>query len=184
MGNTVAFFVFCTIIFSALSLFMEGENPIATTTLTAALAKADTTALVVNTSGFINNDFFVVDNEEICYTGTTVTTFTGLERGCRNTKAADHPQKNGLFPRVYNDNTGFINRMVGFNVLQTLTDDGFIAGTIELVTSVPDIARGFARMAIWDFAFFEGSLVWIKYLLLFAISSKLVFDLFQMLMRR
>lgn len=164
-----------------LSMFMDGNPGIVTAQLQTALSETSTTIAVGDTTGFLDSDFVVIDNEEICYTTRTGTTFTGLTRGCRGTSTEAHAA--GV--RVYNDGTGFMNRMVGFNILQSLADDGFIRGTIKIVTSVPTIAKGFAQMAIWDFPFFNApGAIYFKYIVLLAISAGLIFGLFQLVFRR
>ncbi len=113
MSNWVVFFVFCFVSMQILSLFIEGQVGLATTQLTASLSETGTTINVQGTDGFIDNDFVVIGDEEICYTTRGGTSFTGLTRGCRETDIAAHSA--GI--RVYNDSTGLVNRMVGFNIL-------------------------------------------------------------------
>jgi hypothetical protein len=181
MSNWIVFFVGCTIALFILAMFMDGNPGIVTAQLQTALSETGTTVNVTDTTGFLDSDFIVIDNEEICYTTRTGTTFTGLTRGCRDTSAEAH----AAGKRVYNDGTGFMNRMVGFNIIQSLADDGLIAGTIKVVSSIPTIAKGFAQMAIWDFPFFNNSgAIYFKYIVLLAVSSGLIFGLFQLVFRR
>src|SRR5262249_7505623 len=63
-------------------------NP--TTTLSAGMAAGDNTATVVSTAGYPSSGVVVIGNEDIQYTGTTATTFTGLTRGAFSTTAASH----------------------------------------------------------------------------------------------
>lgn len=60
------------------------------TLLNGALNSSATTITVDSTSGFPEQGRLRIDNEEIFYTGKTVTTFTGCTRGARNTVAASH----------------------------------------------------------------------------------------------
>lgn len=181
MSNWIVFFVCCTVAFFILSMFMDGNPGIVTAQLQTPLSATSTTVIVDSTEGFLNSDFIVVDLEHICYTSRTPTTFSGLTRGCQDTEAAEHRTPN----RVFNDATGFVNRVVGFNILQSLADDGLIRGTLEIVSSIPDIAKTFVKMAIWDFPFFNApGLIYFKYIMLMAISAGLIFGLFQLVFRR
>jgi len=181
MSNWIVFFVACTVCFLILALFMDGNPGIVTAQLQVAMSENSTVANVDATEGFLDADYFVIDAEEVCYTTRTATAFSGLTRGCRETDAAEHRAGK----RVYNETTGFVNRLVGFNILQTLADDGFIKGTLKVITNVPDIARTFAKMATWDFPFFNApGLIYFKYIVLLAISSGLIFGLFQLVFRR
>lgn len=181
MANWIVFFVACTVAFSILAMFMDGNPGIVTAQLQTALSETSTTITVDSTEGFLDSDFVVLDLEHICYTSKTPTTFTGLTRGCQDTDASEHRVPN----RVYNESTGFVNRVVGFNILQTLADDGLIRGGLEIVSSIPDIAKTFIKMAIWDFPFFNASgLIYFKYIVLMAVSAGLIFGLFQLVFRR
>jgi len=181
MSNWIVFFVCCTVAFFILSMFMDGNPGIVTAQLQTSLSETSTTIAVDSTAGFLDADFVVIDIEEICYTATTPTTFTGLTRGCRDTEAAPHIAGK----RVYNDATGMVNRLVGFNILRSLADDGLIKGTITVVTNVPTIAKAFVQMAIWDFPFFNApGVIYFKYIVLLAVSAGLIFGFFQLIFRR
>lgn len=162
-------------------MFMDGNPGIVTAQLVNPISETGTTVTVTDTSGFLDTDFVVIDNEEICYTTRTGTTFTGLTRGCRDTTAEAHT----VGKRVYNEGTGFMNRMVGFNIIQSLANDGFFAGSLKIISSVPTIAKGFAQMATWDFPFMNmPGAIYFKYIVLLAVSSGLIFGLFQLVFRR
>ena len=62
----------------------------ATTILSGALNKSDTTITVDDTYDFPEQGRLKIDNEEVTYTGKTPTTFTGVTRAQRETKAAAH----------------------------------------------------------------------------------------------
>jgi hypothetical protein len=59
-------------------------------TLTVGLTSAAPTATVNSTIGFPAKGIIVIDSEQIAYTGTTSTTFTGLTRGFGGTTARPH----------------------------------------------------------------------------------------------
>src|SRR6185295_2217615 len=60
------------------------------TTLSAALDSSSTTVGVTSTTGWPTSGYFMIDSEELSYTGTTSTTFTGVTRGASNSTAAAH----------------------------------------------------------------------------------------------
>jgi hypothetical protein len=60
------------------------------TQLSSAINSVVTTIPVDSTAGWAEQGRLKIDNEEIFYTGKTVTTFTGCTRGARNTVAASH----------------------------------------------------------------------------------------------
>ncbi len=60
------------------------------TTLNGAINNSVTTITVGGTAGFSATGTIQIDNEDITYTGTTGTTFTGCVRGAHGTTAASH----------------------------------------------------------------------------------------------
>ena len=62
----------------------------ASTDLDGALNSTDTTITVNSTSGFSDTGTLLIGSEQITYTGTTSTTFTGCTRGANSTTAASH----------------------------------------------------------------------------------------------
>lgn len=54
------------------------------------LSASATVVTVASTTGFTSPGTIRVDSEDICYTGKTATTFTGVTRGCNSTTAAAH----------------------------------------------------------------------------------------------
>lgn len=61
------------------------------TLLTNTLNATSTTVNVSSTSGFASSGTLTIGSEEVCYSGTTATAFTGAARGCNGTTAASHP---------------------------------------------------------------------------------------------
>ena len=68
----------------------DQEDEIKSTTLDGALTDSATTITVVSTTDFASSGTLFVGNEQITYTGTTSTTFTGATRGANSTTAAAH----------------------------------------------------------------------------------------------
>lgn len=60
------------------------------TSLIAPVAASDTSLTVGSTIGFPATGTLVIDSEQISYSGTTITSFTGLTRGANGTTAAAH----------------------------------------------------------------------------------------------
>jgi len=76
-------------------LAARGENIFSSTnsstTLDGAVLVADTTITVQSTTGFPTAGTILIGTEQITYTGTTATTFTGCTRGANGTTAAGYP---------------------------------------------------------------------------------------------
>ena len=70
--------------------YITQEDEIVTTTLDGALTDSATTVTVASTTGFDSAGTLHVGNEQITYTGTTSTTFTGATRGANSTTASAH----------------------------------------------------------------------------------------------
>lgn len=70
------------------SISLSAKTP----TLTATLAVDDVVASVDSTEGFASYGLIIAENEQIQYTGTTPTSFTGLVRGANFTMPASHAQ--------------------------------------------------------------------------------------------
>lgn len=70
--------------------YITQEDEITTTTLDGALTDSATTITVASTTGFDSSGTIFIENEQITYTGTTSTTFTGATRGANDTTASAH----------------------------------------------------------------------------------------------
>lgn len=70
--------------------YITQEDTISTTTLDGSLSDSATTVTVASTTGFDSAGTIHIGNEEITYTGTTSTTFTGATRGAGSTTASAH----------------------------------------------------------------------------------------------
>jgi len=66
--------------------------------LTVALTTATTTITVNSTTGFPASGRITIDAEQINYTGTTATTFTGCTRAQGGTVAEAHASGNAVYP--------------------------------------------------------------------------------------
>ena len=70
--------------------YITQEDEITTTNLDGALTDSATTITVNSTTGFDSIGTIFIGNEQITYTGTSSTTFTGATRGANSTTAAAH----------------------------------------------------------------------------------------------
>ena len=68
----------------------DQEDEIKSTTLDGALIDSATTITVASTTDFASSGTLFIGNEQITYTGTTSTTFTGATRGSNSTTASAH----------------------------------------------------------------------------------------------
>jgi len=68
--------------------FANQEDEVDATTLNGSLTDSATTITVVSTTGFSSTGTLVIASENVTYTGTTSTTFTGCTRGAGGTTAA------------------------------------------------------------------------------------------------
>ncbi len=183
MSNRLTFFVMIFVIFQIMSFFIEGTAPLVTTFLTTAIAEDDaslTTVDVGSTAEFLSADFVTIGSEDICYSSITAMTFVISERGCRGTGLESH----AIGTRVYNESTGMINQMIGFNILQVVADDGLLKGGYKALTALPQLAKSLIKMVIWDYSFMEaGAGLWLKYML-YCISAAIVLDFVLIILRR
>ncbi len=73
-----------------LDLHIKQEDDTVTTTLSSGIDDDDTTIPVSSASSFDSTGTIIINSENITYTGTTSTTFTGATRGAESTTAASH----------------------------------------------------------------------------------------------
>ncbi|HAO92809.1 MAG TPA: hypothetical protein DCR11_02765, partial [Deltaproteobacteria bacterium] len=74
---------------SAIATLSEGPY-YGSTALDGNHSASATVITVASTTGFTSPGAIRIDSEDICYTGMTATTFTGVTRGCNLTTAAAH----------------------------------------------------------------------------------------------
>ena len=70
--------------------YITQEDEITTTNLDGSLTDSATTITVNSTTGFDSTGTIFIGNEQITYTGTSSTTFTGATRGANSTTATAH----------------------------------------------------------------------------------------------
>lgn len=159
MNKLIAAFMLLFVMLSFISMVVEfGSGGIAATSLTASVDEDDVTWLVTSTDGFLTADFLYRGDEVVAYTGLTATSFTGVVRGVRGTSGVTHDSG----ARVYSPEASALNSGLGFNVASTEAASGeFNAFQIAkqfFFTTVP-------RAIMWDYSFFEGPLVYVRYIM-------------------
>jgi len=70
--------------------YIAQEDDIVTNNLNGSLNDSATTITVDSTTGFDSAGTIYIENEQVTYTGTSSTTFTGCTRGANSTTAASH----------------------------------------------------------------------------------------------
>ena len=70
--------------------YISQEDDVTTTNLDGSLTDSAPTITVNSTTGFSSSGTLHIANEQVTYTGTTSTTFTGVTRGANSTTAAAH----------------------------------------------------------------------------------------------
>ena len=73
-----------------LDLHVTQEDDVTATLLDGAINSSATTITVDSTTGFSSTGTLYIESEQITYTGTSSTTFTGCTRGANSTTAASH----------------------------------------------------------------------------------------------
>lgn len=157
MNKLTAALALTFIIFTFLSSVMEGGGGLNVTRLNGAITATVTTLPVDSTQGFLVADTLVIEDEELAYTGITAVSFTGVTRGYNRTTAAAHTDNT----KVHSPAAGVLNRALGFNVIST----GESAGTFAVINLTWDfLTKALPNLIFWDFSFFEGQLVYVRYL--------------------
>ena len=153
-------FAVCFVLLSMLSAVMDGSTAMVATDLTAGVDDAMIVLPVTTTTGFQSaGGVLMVGNEKISYTGVTAMTFTGCARGIEGTDAEAH----ATGALVYNEDLGVINYALGFNFVRVANNAGW--------TALFDIPWKFVtvtapKLLLWDFSFFTGELVLVRYVLM------------------
>lgn len=154
------------VIFIFLNGVMEGGGGLNSTQLNGATTATATTITVDDTTGFLTADLLVIGDEEITYTGVTAVAFTGCTRGFNRTTAETHADNT----QVYSPDAGVLNRTLNFNIATT----GSTAGSFAVITMTLNfMLKALPNLIMWDFAFLQGQLIFIR-IMLMAIGTGLV----------
>lgn len=112
MAKLCTFFLFLLVGVSILGGIMKGGGGIVATPLTADIGATNTTIPVESTDDYLSRDYVFIGEEQVLYTGTTATTFTGCTRGYDGTTAAAHSEG----AMVYTADASAVNSAMGFNI--------------------------------------------------------------------
>jgi hypothetical protein len=113
----------------------------ATTTLSSGINASVVTIPAVTTSFEAASNFFI-DNEQISYTGTTGTTFTGCVRGINGTTAAAHSMSASIATKTFISQSNNTNGITG-QIVRIFGDFGFTGASSVLFNGVasPSISK-------------------------------------------
>jgi hypothetical protein len=164
-----------------LQLAMAGETGFRTSPLTAAIGTSDTTITAQSTAGFLSSGYGSIGNEIVYWSGKTATTFTGVQRGVKNTAAAPHSSG-----EIFNsDEAGTINSLIGYDILANVSEGNILDKIAAPVTVPLALAKALANIIAWNFVYLaSGWAVYVKYLILYPISAGLVFNIIFGVFRR
>ena len=123
MNKLIVFFLVMLIGCGILVGIMAGGGGIVTTDLSANVSADAEILPVLSTDDFLSEDYVIIGEEKIFYTGTTAVSFTGCTRGYDGTTAAAHLEGN----RVYTARSSTINYALGFNIVAVQDSLGWAA---------------------------------------------------------
>ena len=151
MTKLVTYFLVMLVGCSILGAIMKGGGGLVAAPLDGDITATDTTLTVDSTTDYLTQDYVIIGEEKILYTGLTSTTFTGCSRGYDGTDAVAH--LDGAL--VYTADASSINNALGFNIAAVQDTMGWW-GTITipfrfLFQTLPRIAR-------MNMSFLSGSL--------------------------
>lgn len=178
--NLLMFFVFATICAAILDGVLGGSNGIATAQLTADMSATAVTATVDNASALPSSGSVTIGGEIMCFRSRTDTSLSGLERGkrCGDGAVVSTPVIEHLSgDRVYSGGASLLNDILNINIASNFSDGGFVGqirGVIKTIAAAPQFISILARMIMWDFTFLTGQYVYIKLIILGALSAGLV----------
>ena len=130
---------------------MKGGGGLVAAALDGDITATDAIITVDSTTDYLTQDYVIIGEEKILYTGLTSITFTGCTRGYDGTEAEAH--SDGAL--VYTADASSINNALGFNIAAVQDTMGWW-GTITipfrfLFQTLPRIAR-------MNMSFLSGSL--------------------------
>ena len=136
---------------------MKGGGGIVAAALDGDVTAADVTLTLDSTTDYLGEDYVIIGEEKIFYTGKTDTDLTGCTRGYDGTEAAPHYDGD----MVYTADASAINNALGFNIAAVQDSMGWW-GTITipfrfLFQTLPRIAR-------MNMSFLTGSLAFIGWI--------------------
>jgi len=141
MNKLIVFFLFMMVGCGVLVGVVAGGGGVVLTTLTETINSTVTTLPVNSTTDFLDEDSVMIGSEEIYYTGTTATSFTGCTRGYDDTTAKAHIEG----AKVYTQKAAGLNYALGFNIVAVQDNYGWAAiiaiPFLFFVNTVPQILK-------------------------------------------
>ncbi len=179
--NLLMFFVFATLCAAILDGVLGGNQGLASAELTVDMTETATSATVNDASAFSDeNGVVFIEGEIMCYATRTDTVLSGLLRGRRcgnNAPVVSAVTTHAAGKRIYDEGSGTLNEILNINIASNFSDGGFVGqirGVVKTVAAAPQFIAVLARMLMWDFSFLSGQYVYVKYLVLGALSAGLV----------
>lgn len=182
VGMMVAY-VSLHLLFFAMSADASGGG-IGVTTLTQAVSANGTAAIhVTSTVDFATTGYIIIGDERIAYTGKTATTFTGITRAQEWHDEATEAEAHANGSKVYNEEGYALNASSSYQGVAA-QDDSFLGsiGTI-LTTAFHFMTHTIPQIIAWDYPFFDGSLAYVRFILLYPLNIGLVITLLFILRR-
>ena len=167
MGKYITAFVVIYVLFQFIGWAQESGTPgFAGTVLTVAVDTDDTTVTVEDTSGFPDDadpltvsGVLFLGSEVVTYKGITdgPDTFTGVVRAQQDSTAEAH----AVDTNIYVAELGVLNTALGFEIASTQAATGQFSA-VQVTTGFWTNVLG--RLILWDYPFFTGQLIYIRYL--------------------
>lgn len=178
MQKMVAFWMGIFIIGLIFSGSANSGGGIVSTKITANVTSTDNVIHVVSTENYLANDFVMLENEQIYYSGKTATTFTGCIRGYGGTTAATHTIVDAWNPPiVYNQEANVINASLNANISAVAATSGWFS-----VISVPfTFFKSLPNLFNFDQPWFQGDMAIVAYMFLACAVGMIISLAFAML---
>jgi len=161
-------FMILNLFFGFIDYIIVGAADFNVTMLTQAISANTTTIPVQSTAGFRIADWVRVGDEKIKYNGITNTAFLNDTRGYDGTDAVVH----NIGDNVYGRMSDALNASVGFNIVDT----GASVGSINLISEgIRFVKTTIPAMITWNFYWMKSGFWQYLRLILFAISTGLIF---------
>ena len=170
------FFAFTFAVFTFISAIIEKQGlGFAATSLTSDLSETGLTINVINTEGFLDSDYVIIDSEYIYYSSKNaaqlIVPATG--RGWKNTNPSSHSAVNnkGVRTAVRNNEASLMNTLAGYNISEVMS----LTGIFSVPTAIIAYFDVFVNILAWNYSMLDNIVgQFIKYILLYPLSGAFV----------
>lgn len=167
-------FTFATLTFISAIVEKQGLG-FAATNLTSNLSDVGLTINVIDTEGFLDSDYVIIDSEYIYYSSKNATQLIvpATGRGYKNTKPAAHPAVNskGIQTAVRNNEANLMNTLAGYNISEVMS----LSGAFSIPTAVIAYFNVFVNMLAWNYSMLDNTVgQYIKFIILYPLSGAFV----------